>query len=96
MYDDDDRVKRKFALLENKCERRLHPARGKLRFLKLNVMMMVMERKPVKCLRCGNEWTPRVPGRPKQCPSCHQAKWDVAAWGGRTAVRPKGRKKAAA
>ena len=22
-------------------------------------------------------------GRPKQCPSCHQAKWDVPAWTGR-------------
>jgi hypothetical protein len=49
----------------------------------------------VRCQRCGNEWIPRVSGRPKQCPSCHQAKWDVPAWTGRPAGRPRGKKKAA-
>lgn len=34
-------------------------------------------RPPLKCLRCGAEWTPRIEGRPKCCPSCKQTRWDV-------------------
>lgn len=44
--------------------------------------MMINMKKAVKCLRCGYDWTPRVPGRPKQCPACHQSRWDKRAWEG--------------
>lgn len=30
------------------------------------------------CLRCGFFWWPRVPGRPKACPSCKHRQWDEA------------------
>lgn len=33
---------------------------------------------PKTCLRCGNEWTPRKPGRPCQCTRCKSAYWDTA------------------
>lgn len=29
----------------------------------------------VKCLRCGNVWTPMVE-HPKQCPACRNSYWD--------------------
>lgn len=38
----------------------------------ITIMMM-----KCKCVRCGNQWIARVPGRPKQCPNCKQTKWDT-------------------
>lgn len=34
--------------------------------------------KLIKCLRCGNEWLPRVLGKPKMCPACKSRVWDKA------------------
>ena len=31
--------------------------------------------KTLKCLRCGNEWTPRIEDV-RQCPKCKSASWD--------------------
>lgn len=28
-----------------------------------------------KCLRCGNDWTPRMEG-PKRCPACNSPYWN--------------------
>ena len=28
-----------------------------------------------ECKRCGNTWTPRAPGEPRQCPRCKSALW---------------------
>ncbi len=28
------------------------------------------------CLRCDHIWNSRVTGRPRQCPKCHQSRWD--------------------
>jgi predicted Zn-ribbon and HTH transcriptional regulator len=27
-----------------------------------------------RCLKCGNEWTPRIP-EPKMCPGCKNRRW---------------------
>lgn len=35
--------------------------------------------KHLHCLRCGNEWIPRMDGRPKNCPRCKQPRWDKLA-----------------
>lgn len=34
--------------------------------------------KKLKCLRCGYEWYPRIPGIPRQCPNkkCHSLAWN--------------------
>jgi len=29
-----------------------------------------------KCLRCNHKWIPRVPKKPKVCPSCNSPYWD--------------------
>ena len=31
------------------------------------------------CARCGHVWTPRSAKLPKQCPHCHQTRWDTPA-----------------
>src|SRR5262249_12494192 len=49
----------------------------------VRVVKYLMMNITVKCLRCGHEWTPRIDRRPRQCPNCHQAKWDVPAWAGK-------------
>ena len=30
-----------------------------------------------ECLRCGHKWLPRKIERPRLCPKCHSAYWDV-------------------
>jgi DNA-directed RNA polymerase subunit RPC12/RpoP len=40
------------------------------------VNTMRWEGRRAKCLRCGEEWTVRKEGRPKQCPSCRNRLWD--------------------
>lgn len=30
------------------------------------------------CQRCGNTWTPRQPGTPRQCPACKSTLWQTA------------------
>jgi predicted Zn-ribbon and HTH transcriptional regulator len=34
--------------------------------------------KPAKCKRCGHQWIPRKPGRPRRCPNptCMTPNWD--------------------
>jgi predicted Zn-ribbon and HTH transcriptional regulator len=29
------------------------------------------------CLRCGAEWWPRTPEKPKTCPKCRSPYWDT-------------------
>ena len=29
------------------------------------------------CQRCGQSWHPRLPGKPRRCPKCGSACWDV-------------------
>lgn len=31
----------------------------------------------LKCLNCGHEWLPRSVERPRICPKCKSARWDV-------------------
>ncbi len=35
----------------------------------------------LECLKCHHKWVPRVPGRPVQCPKCHNLNWDKPANG---------------
>lgn len=42
----------------------------------------------VKCLRCGNKWTPRVQ-KPAQCPYCGSARWDTPRTGNEPGPKPK-------
>lgn len=30
----------------------------------------------LECKRCGHEWIPRKPQKPKVCPKCKSAYWD--------------------
>jgi hypothetical protein len=29
------------------------------------------------CLCCGHRWFPRTPDRPRICPQCKTARWDI-------------------
>jgi len=29
------------------------------------------------CKRCGNEWYPRTPNKPKMCPACKSRLWEI-------------------
>jgi hypothetical protein len=54
-------------------------------------MILIMKLPKFKCVRCGHTWIPRVAGRPRQCPHCHQPKWDVPPrWEGAKKKRGKG------
>ena len=33
--------------------------------------------KKMKCLRCGHEWYKRRPEKPRICPKCKSADWNV-------------------
>jgi len=35
-----------------------------------------IEMPTLKCLRCGGEWIPRRPQKPKHCPKCNSPYWD--------------------
>jgi hypothetical protein len=35
----------------------------------------------MNCLRCDNQWEPRIDGRPKNCPQCKSPLWDRARVG---------------
>ena len=28
-----------------------------------------------ECRKCGHVWSPRIEGRPKNCPNCKSPKW---------------------
>ena len=45
-------------------------------------MAKVVLPKPLKCKRCGHEWTPRQTDV-RICPKCKSALWDVPKKGGR-------------
>jgi len=34
------------------------------------------EERRENCVRCGYDWVPRVPGRPRTCPRCKSPRWD--------------------
>jgi predicted Zn-ribbon and HTH transcriptional regulator len=34
--------------------------------------------KDYQCERCGHNWAPREDGRPRVCPKCKSADWNVA------------------
>ena len=34
----------------------------------------------LKCLRCGFEWIPRQPKKPKYCARCNSPYWDKHKW----------------
>ncbi|MEM0171614.1 MAG: hypothetical protein QXV57_03535 [Thermoproteota archaeon] len=36
-----------------------------------------MELPRLKCKRCGHEWYPRKPEKPRICPRCKSPYWDV-------------------
>ena len=39
-----------------------------------------------KCLRCNHEWTVRKPEKPRLCPNCGSAYWDLPKRNGRKEV----------
>jgi hypothetical protein len=43
---------------------------------------MNFELPKLKCLRCGHEWIPRRPIKPKVCPKCTSPYWDKPKWKG--------------
>lgn len=36
----------------------------------------------LKCLRCGYEWIPRQPKKPKYCARCNSPYWNKPKWKG--------------
>jgi primosomal protein N' len=36
-----------------------------------------VDRKLLRCRRCGYVWTQRAGGPPKRCPHCHSERWNT-------------------
>lgn len=43
------------------------------------MVVVVGDRVPLQCMKCGAEWQPRIDRRPKRCPSCFSTSWDQEA-----------------
>ena len=41
--------------------------------------MMTATIKILRCTKCGYEWYPRSPEKPKVCPRCKSYRWEKAA-----------------
>lgn len=40
------------------------------------------------CQRCGHLWHPRLPGKPRRCPDCGSACWDLPKVMPANAIQP--------
>ena len=42
------------------------------------------------CKRCGHNWLPRQPGKPRRCPNrhCHSVRWDEEPIGKEPTCQP--------
>ena len=47
-----------------------------------NGMINEIELPTLKCLRCGHEWIPRQPKKPKYCARCNSPYWNKPKWKG--------------